>query len=204
MDPFILLICMLFWIIYLLAQALFINGIFISAKGSTSKRADGTDDDSEMIFYPIYKYLHRTYPVKVYFIRKMLDISTAPKNTGLEIKWDDFWKDGLLVRGYKVVGSGSTLPWETWIREFYQGKMQFDQMNHRIAFYLEEDRYVFSKYIRKPVIGCIICMSSFWSIFTYALPVYHFYGWSWHITVLWFFDIVSLAYVNYLIFKNRT
>lgn len=191
------------WLLFLLVQAILINGIYISAYGKTTKRIDGTDDDSEMIFYPIYKFLHKTYKRRRYFVREMLDVTTFPKIDGMVVLWDDFWQDGLIVRGFRVVGNASTYPAEKWIKEFYGGKMQYDQVNKRVAFYLEEDEYVFSKYIRKPTLGCIICMSSFWSLFTFVLPVSMLYAWNLHITLLWFADIISLAYMNFIIFKNR-
>lgn len=203
-NPVNILCYILIWLLYLVSQSLFINGIFISSYGKTEKYPDGTDKDSEMIFYPIYKYINRTYKKRYYFSRSMLDVSAFPKIDGLVVIWDDFVTDGAIIRGFRVVGNGSTYAAEKWIKEYYGGKMKHDQVNHRIAFYTEEDEYVFSKYFRKPTFGCIVCMSSFWSIFTFALPVAYFYPWTWGTTFLWFADIISLAYVNFLIFKRRT
>jgi hypothetical protein len=197
-------VCLLDWILFLFIQAIFINGIFISAKGKTTKRIDGTDDDSEMIFYPIYKFLHKTEKRRRYFAKEVLDTTTFPRDNGLVVIWDDFWQDGFHVRGWRVVGNGSTLPAENWIKEFYGGKMQYDQMNRRIAFYKEEDEYVFSKYLRKPLIGCIICMSSFWGGLTFCIVASIFFQWNIYTFLLLIADIISLSYVNFLIFKSRT
>lgn len=201
-DPLYPLAWLIVSLLYLLIQSLFINGIFIAAHGSSSKYPDGSDDDSGMILYPIYKFLYRTRKIRYFFVKKMLDIRTVPKVDGVVIVWDDFWKDGLIVRGFRVIGNPDLLPLEKWIREFYQGKMIYDKVNHRVAFYQDIDEYIFSKWVRKPILGCVICMASFWSIFTFVLPVNHFYGWNFHITLLWFADIISLAYVNFLIFKS--
>jgi hypothetical protein len=202
-NPLYALFWILTWLLFLLAQSLFINGIFISAYGKTEKHPDGSDDDSEMILYPFYKLLHKTHIMRRYFAREMLDVSTVPKMDGLVVVWDDYQKDGLIERGFRVIGTASTYPLEKWIKEFYGGKMKYDQINHRVAFYKESHEYVLPSYLRKPTLGCIVCMSSFWSVFTFVAPVGYFYGWNWETTFLWVADIVSLAYVNYLIFKSR-
>lgn len=202
-DPLYPLVWLLVWLLSLLAQALFINGIYISAKGTSGKHPDGTSDDSEMIFYPIYKFLHRTYKKKYFFIREMLDRTTLPKMEGVFIMWDDYFVDQFAVRGYRVIGEPNLNILRKWIKDFYQGDLVYDKVNHRVAFYKEKDVYVFSKWVVKPTFGCIICMASFWSIFIFVLPVHHFYGWNRYITLLWFADIISLAYVNFLIFKSR-
>lgn len=198
MEPNIILLWLLVWLVYLLVQAIFINGVYIAAYGKTRKRADGTDDDTEMILYPIYKFLHKKHKERVFFIRKMLDISTMPRIDGLLIRWDDHNKFG-----FRMIGTADVKPLETWIKDFYQGKMVFDPVNKRVAFYVEEDVYDFPSCLRKPTFGCIVCMASFWSILTFVCPVNYFFDWTWHITLLWFADIISVAYVNFYIFKSR-
>lgn len=187
------------WLLFVLAQAIFINGIFISAYGKSTKRADGTDSDNEMIFYPIYKYLHRTEKKRRFFARHMLDISTFPKAEGLVIVWDDQQED----KSFRVVGNPVTYPAEKWIKEFYDGKMRYDNVRHRIFFYKEEDEYVFSKYLRKPTFGCIICMASVWGSLTFAIVVSMFFQWTFSSFLLLIADVISLAYMNFIIFKHR-
>lgn len=201
-DPLYPLAWLIVWLLGLLAQALLVNGIYIAAKGSTTKFPDGTDDDSGMILYPIYKYLHQMKKKRYFFVRSMLDVSTLPKMDQVLIMWNDYFIDQFTVRGFRVIGNPDLLLLEKWIKDFYQGELKYDNVNHRIAFYKDENVYRFSKWLRKPTFGCVICMASFWSIFTFVLPVHHFYGWSFDITLLWFADIISLAYVNFLVFKN--
>lgn len=198
MEPERILVWLLVWLVYLVIQAIFMNGIFIAAYGKTRKRADGSDDDTEMILYPIYKFLHKKHTERIYFIRQMLDVSTFPKIDGLLVRWDDCHRNG-----FRVIGKPDLKLIETWIKEFYQAKMSFDVANNRVSFYVEEDFYNFPSYMRKPTLGCIVCMASFWSLITFVLPVNYFFPWSWPITFLWFADIISVAYVNFYIFKSR-
>lgn len=191
------------WLLFLLVQAIFINGIYISAYGKTTKRVDGTDEDTEMIFYPIYKYLHKTYKRRRYFVREMLDVSTFPKIDGLVIIWNDYLKDGQIDRGFRIVGNADLVPVEKWISEVYGGKMKYDSVNKRVTFFKEEHEYVFSRYIRKPTLGCIICMSSVWGGLTYAVVVSVCFQWNLYSLLLLIADIISVAYVNFIIFKRR-
>jgi hypothetical protein len=201
MELFELLGWLVAWGLYLMLQSIFINGIFISSYGTSERLPNGKDLDSEMIFYPIYKWLHRQYIMKVPFIKENITLSP---NISLNFKIDF---DDVTEKGFRVYsndeGAGDWAIAAGYMQKYHNAKTYYDHTNRRILFYKEYEEYVVSKYLRKPTFGCIICMASFWSIFTFLIPVWYLYGMGFLQIILWFANIISLAYVNYLFFKKR-
>lgn len=191
------------FLIYLFIQALMINGIYISAKGTTDILPDGTTADSEMILYPLYKYLNQSIQQKVAFTLTVIKQRTNvfPIIAGGTIHWID---DGPLFTLIPIPGQTLNLAaLNSWADAYLKGHIDYDEVNKTIMVYQDITVYKFSKYIRKPIITCIICMASFWSIFTFLIPVILIFGWSLKIIPIWIGNMLCLSYLNYVIFKPR-
>jgi len=200
-DPGELLLWILAWLFYQLVQALFINGLFISAKGRTDKMPDGTLAHSEMILYPLYRFLNQTKIFKIHIGKDKLE-GKVPES--IWISWTNFVKG----KGYPICSENELTRCNVFdsIRAWAIGKgweADFEGHVQWITIYKAEEDYRFSKYFRKPIITCVICMASFWSIFTFIIPVIYIWGFSFQVAALCLANIVSLSYVNYLIFKPR-
>lgn len=61
-----------------------------------------------------------------------------------------------------------------------------------------DEEYKVNKYFRKPIIHCPICMASYWSIFTYWIPIIYLFGFSVEVLYLGGLNICALACVNWL------
>lgn len=177
------LILLTAYILFLFVQAIFINGIRISAVGETEILPDGSKRHGEMIFYPLYRFMTQKTYKKVFYsgeeysllLTKILDFSK-----------DSFNDKESLIKSLKFIDSEIKLE-------------SFDDMQ----FYKEIEFYKFSKYIRKPIIQCIICMASFWGIFTYWPLIAYLYGINIFTLILWVINTICLSYVNYLVYKKH-
>lgn len=200
-----LLVILSVFILYLLVQSLVINGIFISAKGSEGTLPDGSIEKSEMIFYPIYRFLNQYTVKKMYFtlsVIKSLVGSNWPEVPGALIKWNDTYSDrfAITLTGITAFNLDSLKKWA----EMYLGaKIFYDAEENTISFYQNVTFYRFSKYLRKPIITCVICMASFWSIFLFLTPAICIFGFSVKIILIWVVDVFCVSYLNFLIFKPR-
>ena len=201
-----LLITVLLFLVYLLAQAFFINGIYISSKGSEGNLPDGTLEKSEMILYPFYRFLNQHSVKRVGF--KFPELSKRvnekfPLIEGGLIRWDDSQPTGW----YSIIETG-LVPLDLkalyhWAQTVLDAKIFYEATNKRFFIYQEVNVYKYSKYLRKPIITCVICMASFWSIFTFFIPGIIIFGLSFKILIIWIANVFCLSYLNFLIFKPR-
>lgn len=190
------------FLIYLLIQAIFINGVYISAAGKSETLPDGTGADSEMILYPLYKFLSQNTEKRIYYILPQIKLraTTFPTIAGGVIKWDTFGPYFYVAPTSGEINIGALIAWA----DAYLGaKVEYDEAGRTVAFYKTEPQYKFSKYLRKPIITCVICMASFWSIFTFLIPVLIVFGFSFKILPIWIGNVFCLSYLNYVIFKPR-
>ncbi len=201
MNLFLLLLSFL---IYAIIQALIINGIFISAAGSDITLPNGEVLGSEMILYPVYKFLNKSYDKAVGYtlteIKKRTTVA-LPGITGGTIDWSG---DGPLFP--VTINPGQILNTDSinnWAKAYLNGALEYDDVNKTVMFYQNVTFYRLSKWLRKPILTCIICMASFWSIFTFLIPVILIFGWSLKIIPIWIGNMFCLSYLNYVIFKPR-
>lgn len=185
------------YLIFLFIQALFINGVQISAAGETVKSPMGRDIDSEMLLYPLRKYLLKHFMIKEYYVGSAAEQLKLKflKATGLDYNVDE-------ASGWIRVPANH----EATAKLFVNGidvEMKYDiDTQLGIRFYKEYPQYRFPVWVRKPTIQCIICMASFWGFFTYWIPVCYLYGVNPITIFMWFVNTVCLAYLNYLIHKS--
>lgn len=184
-------------LIYVILQSLFIIGIRAAAKGGTEILPNGKHKDSEMILYPILKYLTKTRLTKIYYsgieFTKLME--KLKLHTDINIMHDD--------EKLKVMDKG--FPLTKYVEKLKEAllkvdpKTQLEIDNSLIRFYKMDEEYVVWKYFRKPIIQCPICMSSFWSIFSYWIPITYIFGMSWEVLYLGGLNICAVACLNWLI-----
>lgn len=196
-----LLIWLVAYTFFMFLQAIFINGIKISASGETIKSPSGRDIDSEMILYPVKKYLCQFKMFPEYYsgpqLEDLLKKIEAKSFVSLNA-----------VRGIYAVPANldHIVDWDKITRQLVSvdPEIKVDASDpEAVMFFKEMKAYRFSKYIRKPIIQCVICMASFWGFFTYWIPVYYAFGFSVETFILWIANTICLSFVNYLIFKDH-
>ena len=202
MDPFQICCWVFAYIGFLFIQSFIINGIKLSANGETKILPDGSEQDSNMILYPLQKYLLQNKPRKIFY-------------AGIE--FDKLWE--MLKHKYMNVIPESIMINENRLsfdndedveimkklgyvfERDHEIKWQFD--GQVFTFYKEFPEFKFSKYVRMPIIQCIKCMSSFWSIVLTFLPVMiYFFGLQWWLIPLGIVNIFALAYLNYRLYSS--
>lgn len=184
-------------LVYVILQSLFIIGVRAAAKGGTEILPDGTEKDSEMILYPIFKYLTRVKRNKVYYKGNQFTnlMDSIRQNSDMEVIYDD-WQMKIRAKGTASLTQLEEL--KDIVRKI-NSKIQIEVQNNTINFFQMDEEYVFSKYLRKPIIQCPICMSSFWSIFTYWIPMIYVFGFSLELFYLGAMNICAVACLNWLI-----
>nr|WP_321486710.1 hypothetical protein [uncultured Draconibacterium sp.] len=185
---------------YVLLQSLFILGVRIAADGGTEKLPNGKDKDSEMLLYPLFKFLTRTKQVPVYYIGLQLEILLKQLK---RVRPDfDFLVDGEIIR---VSNQGDVATPEMLENTLYQldPKILIDQNEDgSFRLYKTDEVFIVNKYLRKPIIQCPICMSSFWSIFSYWIPMIYLFGTPLWLFYLGFANICMLASLNWLLWMK--
>ncbi|MBP1664124.1 MAG: hypothetical protein H6Q19_1264 [Bacteroidetes bacterium] len=179
---------------YVILQSLFILGVRIAADGSTEKLPNGKDKDSEMILYPILKFLCRTKKVPIYYIGAQLDaLLKQIKRENPEFN-------------FTIVGEMISLQDTHDIKAFENTLYNLNpnviidlNQDNTFKLYIVDEVFVVNKYLRKPIIQCPICMSSFWSIFSYWIPMIYLFGTPLWLFYLGFANICILASLNWLI-----
>ena len=185
---------------YVLLQSLFILGVRIAADGGTEKLPNGKDKDSEMLLYPLFKFLTRTKQVPVYYIGLQLEILLKQLK---RVRPDfDFSVDGEIIR---LNNQGDAATPGMLENTLYQldPKILIDQKEDgSFRLYKTDEVFVVNKYLRKPIIQCPICMSSFWSIFSYWIPMIYLFGTPLWLFYLGFANICMLASLNWLLWMK--
>lgn len=196
-DQLILLCCFL---LYLVIQALLINGIYISAYGKTDILSDGSEAHSEMILYPLYRFLNQSHEEKIYFTKDRI-LAITCGNIPNTFKVSE--TNTVLFSVVGIYDNDRKKAIEQWADVNLHAKVNYYSAANTIEFYQFETVYMFSKYLRKPIITCVICMASFWSIFTFLLPVMLYFGFSFKIIPIWVVNVFCLSYLNFIIYKPR-
>ncbi len=192
---------LLVWVVYLFVQSFIINGIHTAAEGETEKYPDGTDKDSEMIFYPFKKWIMQYKMRPIQYIGSSFDELWE----GLQKQYAVLIPAELTTELHTLKTTPAILEQVIKLCEIIKREKGIDFTEHNgfIRFYKEYKFYKFSKWVRMPLVQCIKCMASFWTIFLTFVPVvWFFFGWHWWILPLEAFNILSLVYINKLIYKQ--
>lgn len=204
------------WSLLLLAQSIFINGVYQSATGETKKRVDGSDEDSEMILYPLKKFFEKTkvvyYKYKGQQFQKLIEEirlitpgfifeseicnNTYPYFNTIFIElgkpFEQFYtieKEILKKLGAKAIRDEIIIPIKV-------------KNIAAFRFVKPEDKYIYPVWLRKPIIQCIKCMSSFWGALTFWPVVLFLLGFNWLEIPVFFADMFSLTYINWILYKK--
>lgn len=186
------------WFLYLLAQSLLMNGIKLSSEGRSELQPDGSTKLAEMIFAPIAAYLNGSTLEKVYYEQVYLHNLLKRINYQFpQITIDDnlHWRS-LTINDFQ---SNIWHKLQVQIEANFDLKIEF--VGDCVMLYKEYPKYNISKYIRKPLLTCIICMPSFWTLWTYLLPSLIVFGFQWWTLPIYFANALSVAYLNYKIYK---
>lgn len=186
---------------YVLLQSLFIMGVWVAAAGDTEIMPDGKEKDSEMILYPLKKFLMQSKVRTLYFsgnqFNGLMDrIQTVLPEVNFSIENESILLDEK---------SDSNASFFTSLNNALsqidtQIKIRID--NNTISFYKIYQELRFSKYLRKPIIQCPMCMASFWSIFSYWIPVMYLFGFGFWYLYLGVINICCVSYCNFLLRKK--
>lgn len=171
-----------------------INGIKIAATGETQIMPNGQERDTPMILYPIAKFIDQSHLKKVYYsgeqFRKLIELLRERFRSILP-EWERVEDGTFYFSSDQAVdimnGIGAKLKVED---------IEIEIEGRAVRFYKEYRVYKYSKYIRMPTFGCIRCMSSFWSIFTFWLPmvlIFGYHDWQW---LLWLANLPAVTFVN--------
>lgn len=192
---------LLAWGLLVLFQSIFINGVYQSATGDTKKRVDGTDEDSEMILYWLKKFFEKRkevlYQYKYNALAKLIFeiIKAVPELSGnfgcIEDDRIDFAIAANKDLFYKNRG---------FIYAKCNVKIVFSNNGWCVKFYQSVEEYKYSKWLRKPIIQCIKCMSSFWGALTFWPVVLCLFGFNLLEIPIFFADVFSLTYLNWIIY----
>jgi len=184
------------WVLFVFAQSMFLNGIKIAASGTTETMPNGLKRDSNMILYPIAKWLDTHYIQKAYYqgeeltklynqivkdFGKIIPVSYRANTYGISVSSGDDLE--LLIGIAKEISKRV-------------GGVKYDVNGRSVSFYKEYKKYRFSKWVRLPTLGCIRCMSSYWSLVTYWLPMMFIFNFDWWMIPLWLANIPSVTFVN--------
>lgn len=191
---------LLAWGLFLLAQSVFINGIYQAATGETKKRVDGSDEDSEMILYWLKKFFEQTktvlVPYKGYELSKIVnEIYNYDIHCGIFLF--EQLENGVCANTYDY--------WQRFKKFIpqYQATCRIiikNDVDWRFFFYKEYEDYKYSKWIRKPIIQCIKCMASFWGGLSYWPVVLFLFGFNWLEVPVFFADMFCLTYLNWVLY----
>lgn len=186
---------------YVLLQSLFILGVRVAAKGAVEKLPNGKDKDSEMILFPIFKYLTRVERHKIYYsgeqfdqlvrkIRVLMPEAKLPTaDAGIVLPLSDTTRIPVLKELNNVLPK-------------IDGKIQVEVTDTGIRFFKIDEVFKVNKYLRKPVIQCPICMASYWSVFSYWIPIIYFYGFSFWVLYAGVINICAVSCVNWLLWMR--
>jgi hypothetical protein len=190
--------------LYLVFQGFFINGVKLASEGSTELLPNGKEKDGEMLLYPMAKELLRKRICKIFYSGAPLqDIyeyvvtqlpelrdNVRPASSALyflSAAHLDKYRDKLRLLQDKAMFESRGIKME--IEDSY------------ISFSKQYDEYVYSKWIRKPVIQCIICMASFWGILTFLIPMLIISHFNPIVIPAYLVNTVILGAVNKIIYK---
>lgn len=182
------------WVLFIFSQSMILNGIKIAASGTTETMPNGKEKDSQMILYPIAKWLDRHYMKRVYYQGEELDklILTFKK------EHPQIMPTNYLHRDAGILFNNDT---DVYIMQGLVNKkemmgIKYELHGRRMVFYKEYKEYRLSKWWRLPTLGCIRCMSSYWSLVTFWLPLLIVFGFHWWMLLVWLANVPSVTFVN--------
>jgi hypothetical protein len=203
MDPLNYFIWLVTFGTLTVLQAWLINGVSQAAAGDTEILPDGTEKDSEMIFYPLKKELTKTRKVRYqYFDEQLTKLIDEMKS-----RYQYAFPEGVIVArpSNVMIAAKDVENFKIFISKYHDKDLIATQMNEagtQWQFTKEYDVKVYSKWIRKPIIECVKCMASFWSLVTYWPLVLLVFGFHWWQIPVFIADMLVVSFLSW--FFNKT
>lgn len=194
------------YLLYLVLQSWVIVGIYLSAEGSTEVLPDGSHRDSEMILYPAYKFLHQTMKRdRIYLGEQLDDLLRQLRKAGLwnEVEGETVTTVWGRTRFHEEVAYDAFVKSIPLIQQQYGIDVAHTGADCYVIFFKTYNEFRFSKYVRKPLLGCVRCMASFWSIFTYALPCWYLFGIDRTCIAMWIPTVFALVFLNSFFYRKQ-
>lgn len=192
----------------LVIAAIFINGIFITTRGETVIAPDGSKrDQNAMIFYAVYKFLMKeATPEYVEYrgdqLQQLYRRLTRAQPSLMAVGRP---KPSVEVSSLLFETEADMLLWEPYVRDYLEGKeIKAKFFPTQIMFYQHYTRYVFPAIVRKPTLGCIRCMPSFWGTIFFWPVMLKLLGFTWWLVPGWILFCFSLSYLCTLLYKKAS
>lgn len=184
----------------ILFQAAIVVGIKLASDGKTEILPDGTEKDSEMILYPIRKWLEKKKVKQIIYMDDQLVnlvVAIEQRFAPIDLKPDHLYKHWISFDSKEkeeifrqMIGK---------IQQAFQ--LRIGDTVDGYVFYIEEEYFIRSKWVRLPILGCVTCMPSFWSLFLYWVPVVCLFGF-WIMEIpLWIADICTVSAIATWLYK---
>lgn len=186
---------------YVVLQSLFILGVRIAAKGAVEKLPNGKDKDSEMVLFPLFKYLTRTTQTKIYYSDEQFDLLIGKLRIQMPETPLHTEENSLVL----PIGSAARIPVLKELNNILpkiDAKILVEVNDSGVRFFKIDEVFKVNKYLRKPVIQCPICMASYWSVFSYWIPVIYFYGFDFLVVYAGVVNICAVASMNWLLWMR--
>lgn len=199
----------IFFLLVLTVQGFFISGISMASEGETKILPDGSEEDSEMIFYPLKKWIMKKKKEAVFYKGiPLAALLVKIKGKFGDIKFAETENEIVFFPNREMFDFVTRLK-PLIEKEFdvfmADAVVATDSRKSGYAFFVFKETHVHSKWLRNPTFGCIKCMPSIWGTLTFwpiqemIFGPYLPHPWIW--LFIWIVDIVCLVPVCYIINK---
>lgn len=205
MQPLDILLWFLCFIAFVYIQAMICNGIHTSMVGSTEILPNGKHKDSEMIFYPFYKWLTRKSEKKtVIFYEGIYFKELVEKIYGVYGNIMPGVYDELRSNSYLMFMKDEDIEQMKGVALIIAKELQVATQfeGRHVRFFKEYENYALGKWIRKPFGQCIKCMASIYTVIPFWSVSLLLLGFHWFLVPVYIANVFCVTYVNYLIFKS--
>ena len=202
------------FLLFTVLQSVFINGIYLSMEGKETIDHNGEVKGKGDVLYPIKRYFSQS--------RKEIHLLTLEAFKKVQAYAELKYVTRLPEVNFGTFGDIAAIEVTEANRKFVIGLLESLKLNEGFKFglasewmqfhkvegkefyvlYKEEVKYKFNSWVRKSVgMSCIKCAASFYSLITFIPTFIYIFGFRWEILPLFVFNIFSLVYINYFLYK---
>lgn len=188
----------------LIFSAIAINGLHITTRGETEILPDGsTGKINDMIFFKLLQLVSKERRKRrIYYQEEPLAKLCRTTLKKMPLQPPDSIEPSYLRynngRGYDAVKLWKSTAIEYLEEQDIKLDADYDEDGQygRVMFYKEFPVYYLPKYIRKPLLECIKCMSSVWGSVIYWPVMISLFGFHAYLFFLWIPFCFSLSWLN--------
>lgn len=206
MEPLTILIWLVVFLLAVLLQAIVINGVWGAAKGESELLPNGKWKHSDMILYPIKRFLTRQKLEPINYrgdeLKKLVNLIETQFGIvfpdAIEIRYNHINTEAVDIELVKKLCEKACDRFVglNWVLHDIDGKV------YGVSFFRNYKFYILSKWLRKPVIECVKCMPSYYSIVLFLPAAVYLLGWHWYLIPLYFINVFAVSYTANLIHKS--